>query len=79
MQRPNMPHHRRAHEAHPVVDIRPTPDRLDFEPLPSVPTLEEIEIADELFHDLEVKYLGKADPCRESITKHSRGRADEDA
>ncbi len=74
-----MPHHRHAHEAHAVVHVRPAPERLDFELSPSVPTQEEIEIADELRHDLELKYLGKADPCWDSGTAHSRRRADEDA
>jgi hypothetical protein len=46
--------------------VRPAPDWPDVESPPSVPTLEEIEIADELRHDLELKYLGKADPCWDS-------------
>jgi hypothetical protein len=74
-----MPRQHRTHEMQPVVHIRPTAEWLDFDPPPSVPTLEEIEIADELRHDLELKYLGKADPCWDSGTAHSRRRTDEDA
>jgi hypothetical protein len=43
-----------------------------------MPTLEEIEIADELRHDLELKYLGKADPCWDASIAHLHGMADED-
>jgi hypothetical protein len=74
-----MPHHHRAHEVHPAIHGRLAADWLDFEPPPNVPTLEEIEIADELRHDLELKYLGKADPCWDSGTAHSRRRTDDDA
>ena len=74
-----MPQHRRAREAQSVVHVRPTAEWLDFDPSPSVPTLEEIEIADELRHDLELKYLGKADPCWDSGAAHPRWRTDEDA
>jgi hypothetical protein len=73
-----MPHHRYAQEARPVVNIGPTGEWPDFDLPPSVPTLEEIEIADELRHDLELKYLGKADPCWDSGTAHSRRRKDDD-
>jgi len=74
-----MPQHHRAHKAQSVVHVRPTAEWLDFDPSPNVPTLEEIEIADELRHDLELKYLGKADPCCDSGTAHPRWRTDEDA
>lgn len=74
-----MPQHRPAHDAHPAAHVRPTPEWADFALPPAVTTLEEIEIADELRHDLELKYLGKADPCWDSGTAHSRRRTDEDA
>jgi len=72
-----MPHHHRAYDDRSAVNIRPTAEWLDFDPPANVPTLEEIEIADELRHDLELKYLGKADPCWDSGTAHSRRRADD--
>ena len=74
-----MPYHRHAHEPHPASRGHPILEWPDVEPPPNVPTLEEIEIADELRHDLELKYLGKADPCWDSSTPHSRRRTDEDA
>ncbi|MEO8104092.1 MAG: hypothetical protein ABI790_16360 [Betaproteobacteria bacterium] len=74
-----MPHHRRAYEEHAVVHVRSPAAWPDVELPPRVPTLEEIEIADELRHDLELKYLGKADPCWDSATAHSLRRTDEDA
>jgi hypothetical protein len=61
-----MPNQRRTHAPQAVAHVRPIPETLDFDPSPCVPTLEEIEIADELRHDLELKYLGKADPCWDS-------------
>jgi hypothetical protein len=74
-----MPHHRHAQEARPVVNTQLTREWPEFDLPPSVPTLEEIEIADELRHDLELKYLGKADPCWDSGAAHSHRRTDEDA
>ena len=74
-----MPQHRRAHEAQSVVHIRPTAEWPDFDPSQNVPRLEEIEITDALRHDLELKYIGKADRGRDSGTAHPRWRTDEDA
>ena len=74
-----MPRHRRAHEGQSVVHVCATAAWLDFDASPNVPTLEEIEIADDLRHGLELKYFGKADPCRDSGTAHPRQATDMDA
>jgi hypothetical protein len=68
----------RAPEVHRVDHVPPSQEWLDWDPPPSMPTLEEIEIADELRHDLELKYLGKADPCWDASIAHLHGMADED-
>lgn len=73
-----MPRDHHAHDAQLVVHVRPVHSWSDFDRLPNVPTLEEIEIADQLRHDLELKYLGKADPCWDSSVAHSRRSADEE-
>lgn len=73
-----MPSQRRVPEEHRVDHVPPAREWLDYDPPPNVPTLEEIEIADELRHDLELKYLGKADPCWDASIAHLHGIADED-
>jgi hypothetical protein len=74
-----MPRHVRAHEAPPAVRVRPTAEWPDVDLPPTVPTLEEIEIADELRRELELRYLGEADPCRDCSRARSRPGTTEDA
>ena len=73
-----MPNRHRKYEVQSVVHVRPTAESLDFDPPPDAPTLEEIEVADGLRHDLELKYLGKADRCWDSGMDDSRWTTDED-
>jgi hypothetical protein len=74
-----MPAHRRAYASHPVVHGHAHAEPYEFDPEPSVPTLEEIELADELRHDLELKYLGKSDPFHDSsLSRSYRGPGEDD-
>jgi len=74
-----MPRHQRLYQAPPAADVSPATEGPDFDLPPTVSTLEEIEIADELRRELELKYLGKADPCWNSSGEHSHWGIDEDA
>ena len=42
-----------------MTHLSPPGDWPGIDPLPEVPTLEEIELADELRHELELRYLGR--------------------
>jgi len=55
-----------------MTHVHPPGEWPEFDPPPDVPTIEEIELADELRHELEFRYLGKTvfatgdTPTRES-------------
>ena len=45
-----------------MTHLKPHGEWPEFDPPPEVPTIEEIELADTLRHDLEVRYLGGPPP-----------------
>jgi hypothetical protein len=53
-----------------MANFNPAPAWSDFDPVPMVATLEEIEIADELRRGLELKYFGKV---TFAVREHSAG------